>query len=244
MALVGGKDQKKYWFDEYLAGSFEQLDHLGEAEPEVQRGVCMATCVYWISHHMHYRSFFGGKKSTDVRIAFLKDKNRLLTIQRVQGGYKDAIKDHFTGSSDDDGYRTALSTFLKPYGLKVKATTGSVYLSPTVKYALTTRENYVQSTEGRFEDLVERLNTMTHAYHILNFDGVPGHTTCCYKSGGTRGKNTHLYIFDPNIGEMKVPADKIGEVLASTVYQYFSKEAYFSSLVAIEVEKNSTGGVT
>ena len=62
-----------------------------------------------------------------------------------------------------------------------------------------------------------RFNMFWHFYF-----GGSGHAICCYKSGGKFGYYSHLYVFDPNLAEFKVPASEI-YLFFAVLHAYYQK---------------------
>ncbi|RUQ71508.1 hypothetical protein EJ913_12760 [Azospirillum doebereinerae] len=228
------------WYSSYLQGTFEQADLLKTANQEFQGGVCMATCAYWIAHHRQYRSFWGKKKSSDARLEFLRSKNKFEAICRAQSSYGDIARDK-SQSSSAEIYRKALGSFLGNYGLGLSKSMQTLYLGFTAGYRdkYKGRSSYVEAARVKFEDLATFLN-QPHSFHIINFDGGHQHTTCCYKSNGKRGTSSHLYFFDPNRGEFKIPADDIDVFLAHLNFTFMEMGGGHSSVVALRVEASSS----
>lgn len=226
------------WYAGYLQGDFQQADILKTATQEFKDGVCMATCAYWIAHHIQYRSFWGNKLSTSSRLSFLKDKHKFAAICRAQSNYGNLARGKSESSNTED-YRKALATFLGGYGLGLTGDKESVYLGSLRKYLNEGRSSYVESASYKFEDLATFVNRR-HTFTILNFDGMHPHTCAAYMSGGKKGKDTHLYFFDPNRGEFKVPAGEIDSFFAHVHYTFFQMEGGHSNIVGLRVSSSGT----
>jgi hypothetical protein len=61
------------------------------------------------------------------------------------------------------------------------------------------------------------------------------HAVACYKSGGKLGFWTHLYLFDPNFGELKCERSKIKELISGLLDEYEKDKLFFTTLGATEV---------
>lgn len=72
-----------------------------------------------------------------------------------------------------------------------------------------------------------------HSYHVVALAGLGvGHATATstsMSSGKIFGFGRHLYLFDPNIGELKIPESEIAYAIAAltTRYQLIDKKYKF-----------------
>lgn len=230
--------QNAAWHADYLQGDFMQAKLLDNALADYQDGVCMATCAYWIAHHAQYRTF-GVKRATSVRLDFLRNRHKFAAICRQQGTYEELARGR-AGNSNSPAYATALDRFVKAFGLALTGQREHLFMSFVANYTYGNpgRAKFVQRATPKFEDLATFLN-QTHTYNIINFDGVHPHSICCYKSGGKKGANSHLYVFDPNRGEFKVPEGEIDHFFANLLYEYIEMEGGHSSITALRVRNTA-----
>ena len=156
-------------------------------------GVCLALSSHWIRfHHQH-------KGSTATRVGvdgILRSKGALVAAANIQGVYR------------RQGKTTEISKAVSMNGLTVMAP------NAPVRYLAT----------DSFQELIDKVNR-THKYYILALSipfGGSGHAICCYKSGGKFGYYSHLYVFDPNLAEFKVPASEI-YLFFAVLHAYYQK---------------------
>jgi len=147
-------------------------------------GICFALCCNWIALHRDHHKMGKGE---EYRISSMKIRiNNLL-----------ADSTHFYSAvqSQTVDYKTP--------GTKIeqKNHVGE-------KYRLAFDDLRRSRSAAEYKQLVNR----THCYTQTSFDipKVGRHAICAYKSSGKIfGIGSHLYVFDPNYGEFRVPTDKI-----------------------------------
>ena len=124
--------------------------------------------------------------------------------------------------------------FIGDYNLVTVGQPTSAYLGGLSKYYIRDDVNMVEIFGNKTEALSTFVNKK-HTYHIVNMDGSMPHTICVYKSGGGVFSAAHLYAFDPNRGEFKVPEASINDFFPMLLAKYLSMDMKFSQLVAQQV---------
>lgn len=201
----------------------------------------MAACANWIETHKNYRSCFGNKKPTDVRLEILKRKHKIDAICKSQSDYERIFTKN-SSSIDKGSYKSSLDEFLSCYDL---SSDGASLTQRIAKYPgkISSRglsessiSESATSYAFEFEDFANFVN-VNHRYHIINFNGSNPHTICCYMSSGKMfGYGKHLYVFEPNRGEFKVPASDIPKFFALLVFTHISLNAFNSEMVAYRIK--------
>ncbi len=216
---------------DWLVGDFEQTDLLQKAQMDKVQGVCFAACMYWILHHMNYRTglVFTKKSTTQVRLEFLTKKQKFLAICGTQSSLEE------TRSKEKSVFDHEME-FIGGYGLVTEGKPTTAYLGGLSKYYIRDDVDMVDIFRSKVDGLATFVNKK-HSYHIVNMDGEMPHTICVYKSGGGWGTPAHLYAFDPNRGEFKVPGDSIEDFFALLLAKYLEMGVKFSQLVAQQVKK-------
>ncbi len=195
--------------DHFEPTRFSQFALLAQHGKQEIGGICFLLCIHWILHHKTVRSVFGKKKPTDVRIAFLENKEKFLTICSGQEAFLNSIRGKM-GSAVAFEMAEA-----KKYGVTL-TDVGSLYTAGNY------RGKEFVDRGGKFEKAKFMPSLLSpHTYHIINLDGTHNHTICWYSSGNWIADN-HLYIFDPNVGEFRTAAtrEEAGAFLAKLLQEY------------------------
>jgi hypothetical protein len=239
--LENGNSDDRPEIYKYLSGDFQQAKLLSKKPRNIQEGVCMAACANWIETHKNYRSCFGKKKPTDVRLDVLKKKHNIDAICQLQIKYEDALSKN-SDSITKGNYQSILDEFLSRYDLSLEKAN---FTQRIAKYpGKISKHGFSESSISQsadlfaveFEDFANFVN-VNHRYHIINFNGSNPHTICCYMSSGKIfGYGKHLYVFEPNRGEFKVPASDIPKFFALLVFTHISLNAFNSEMVAYRIK--------
>ncbi|MBM3548948.1 MAG: hypothetical protein FJX54_18555 [Alphaproteobacteria bacterium] len=132
---------------DWLVGDFEQSDLLKNAQKEEVQGICFAACVYWIAHHMTYRSSILGKKSsTEIRLEFLKKKQTFEAICGAQSNLQETRK------MDTSVFDHEMK-FINAYGLVTEGKPRTAYLGGLAKYYARKDEDMVDIFRNKVDDL-------------------------------------------------------------------------------------------
>lgn len=230
----GGEGKSAYF--KWVVGDFRQTELIEKYDSNTRKGVCMAVCVRWIEHHKTVRSCFGYKKPTDIRLAALKKSNEIDAICRSQAVYGDYVK-KISNLGDASEYKETLNEFVGNFDLSLSRETKTIYLGKlSSKFSKASNADaFVDDSSYLFEEMATFVK-QKHRYHIINLDGQTPHTICCYMSSGTAfGYGTHLYVFEPNRGEFKVPANEVDEFFACHMYEAMSAGMSIGSMTAFRI---------
>lgn len=158
---------------------------LGINDPAVEYGVCVGLSVDWITRHKNFKAEGAAK-----RINFIATQARASAILR-QKAYLAILK--ATNSSASSGQTMELDAALAEFECGFSAT-------------MVSSNPYVWSDP---KESLHPLYTNTSSYNtyyliILSF-GTDHHCIAAYHSSGKLfGYGSHLYVFEPNFGEIKI----------------------------------------
>ena len=201
----------------------------------------MSTCINWIITHKNHRTTFGKKTPTDTRLEIIKKKQNVEALCTSQSDYESMLM-KIPVTQFDTLYIDKLNEFLEKHKIKADGNTEKMHIDSYAGSLLKERKEapditaFAEAKEDDFNNIKNFL-TATHRYHLINFKGLHAHTICCYMSGGKIfGSGSHLYVFDPNIGEFKVPLSEVGYFLSLLVFTHISMGARNNTLTAYRIE--------
>jgi hypothetical protein len=176
--------------DDYLERRFVQDEHLGRADiafllnfaPDARNGVCQALAQYWVRLKLRELTAAGGRTSPRDRVAAV------------------AADDVLVGAIE------LFNSFAGNHHLRVQA--------GARKYGLVCHKGQSLCAYNKGHGNKALIDTVTgakNACHLIHFSftrqgGTVSHVIACYcSSGKVLGVGRHVYLFDPNHGEYKVP---------------------------------------
>lgn len=214
-----------------ITAAFRQGDPLNALFPDghsCRRGVCYALCVEWIIRHRANKG-----ESPASRIARVGSRDSVLHASVTQRLYAaEFVNGGWGGLNHKDSQNAAM----EHRNLRYRKESWEGYVNYSDSEDMKTALKAIETWAGR-----------THEYAIIAFDFVRGggHATCSYKSGGKiAGLGSHLYFFDPNFGEFKVPSGKIKPFFKSLFDRYYNHRSADGTLSRYEVSKIEVRGVT
>jgi len=89
------------------------------------------------------------------------------------------------------------------------------------------------------DSAVNKTHTYTESlfHYYKEKGGVGGHAICSYKSGGKFfGLGSHLYVFDPNFGEYRVPSGQIVDFYKALFTSAYGGIKNLKKLITFRVE--------
>ena len=194
----GYKQDKE--LDKWLGGVLSQRS-------DVNRGICLSLCMNWIYLHKKYHKMGNGER---YRIESMKSRIRGLMSETV----------HFQRALNSQAWDYALAR--EGNGSSVRDHLNGV----GKKYGLEFSAEEIPAVPAGARSLAEAVPTLTvnrnHAYTmtIIRFTGG-AHAICAYKSGGKFfGLGSHLYLFDPNFGEFRIPTSSISDFYVALFKKY------------------------
>lgn len=182
----------------------------GITDPEVDYGVCVGLSVEWIRRHSRFKAEGSAK-----RIEWLKTKARNIAILR-QKAYQRLLKK--TDSSAPSGQTEEINAALAEFECGFSA-------------SLVSSGPYVWSDP---QESLHPLYTGTSGHHtyymiLLSFRKDHHCIAAYHSSGKLFGYGSHLYVFEPNFGEIKIGASETHvkgffKALADTYEGYTDKK--------------------
>lgn len=188
--------------------SFKQRD-LGISDDEVSYGVCVGLSAEWISRHMKFKS-----EGSQKRIAFIASQAKATAIAR-QKAYLTVLKASRSGVMG--GQTTELDAALAQVECGLTAS-----LADSSRY-------YGSDADDSLHPLYTHTSGINRYYLILLSFGSDNHCIAAYHSSGKLfGYGSHLYVFEPNFGEIKVGGSETAvkgffKALAATYMTYVDK---------------------
>lgn len=187
-------------------------------EHEFLQGICFGLCCEWIASHRRYR--------TDGQVKRMEAMQR--RIDDIQ--------------ADKQQFYKALNTQINSYGIDTFEKGGKETKPDMLKRMNMGGErhgvkfvNKWHTTHCKppgYEILTLRGQVCrTHAYTLTalsfkeaNAQKTSGHAICAYQSGGKIfGFGSHLYAFDPNVGEFRISNDDVPAFYIALFKMYASK---------------------
>ncbi|MBX9752054.1 MAG: hypothetical protein K5Q68_20875 [Roseococcus sp.] len=190
----------------YLVAAYRQGDAISNAlgpNSDVKGGVCVALSMHWIRQHQSNRN--------TPRLG----ENGLFNSQQVINEAR-AVQLAYTQAKKAAGENEA-----------VAQTAGFIEAAKRYRMALIGDVAKHTFSEATLLTQIKRV----HSYHVVALAGLGvGHATATYMSSGKiLGFGRHLYLFDPNIGELKIPESEVAYAIAAltTRYQLLDKKYKF-----------------
>ena len=164
---------------------------------DVYGGICLSLCMNWIQLHREYHKMGKGEKYRKESM-----KNRIKGLMCEQVPFSRALNsqswDYGRAFEKSDAEDDHLDMIGSKYGMSFK---------------LFKKTSSLQADTRLKEQMLAVNRAHEYAVTVFNMhtdDGVRGHAICSYKSGGKMfGIGSHLYAFDPNYGEFRVPTGSI-----------------------------------
>ncbi|MFL5340573.1 MAG: YopT-type cysteine protease domain-containing protein [Gemmataceae bacterium] len=180
-------------FFDHLAAPFKQRGIVRGSTPAVAYGICVGLSVDWIIRHKTHKS-----EGTAKRIRYMGTQSPAQSVT-AQLGYNVKLAD--TREGFGTGQTESINAAFE-----------------TRRSALTVSDTeYIRHVSAAPDDAFASLFVNTsgvHCYYVilLQFDnGGDAHATAAYHSSGkVFGWGSHLYYFEPNFGEFKLPASAAG----------------------------------
>lgn len=193
-----------------LVSSYSQekviKDKFGD-DSEIGGGACLALSMHWIRAHQ------SSKNAPRFGETGLMSSDQVLVVARnVQLAYQRA-KGRGAGKAEQTAQSEGIKQACKIFGASIIG-------------SLDTHE---------FDETFEKKVSRNQQYHIIALTGFGiGHAIACYASSGKLfGRGRHFYLFDPNIGELKVPLEDAGYLIDVIRKRYLLlKHNYTGCLVA------------
>ncbi|CAN7511155.1 YopT-type cysteine protease domain-containing protein [Rhizobium sp. LjRoot30] len=156
---------------------------------DVKYGICVGNSVDWIVRHSRFKSE-GAKK----RIDFLRNEARSSGIAR-QRAYLEALTQN--RSTAESGQTREFTAALAVGGAGMTAA------------FVNTKAFVKEKANESLHPIYTGSSSLNRYYMIILTFGSDNHCIAAYHSGGKfLGIGSHLYVFEPNFGEIKVPASE------------------------------------
>jgi hypothetical protein len=182
----------------YLVAAYSQGSALTQAlgaGSDVAGGVCVALSMFWIRTHQSNRNAprFGTTGLFNTQQVINEARQVQLTYQQNKAS---------GGASEAEAQRAGLSAAAQRYSMSLQ---GGVH-----KHDFTNDAGLLTALK------------QSHNYNVLALSGFGvGHAMATYLSSGKLfGYGKHLYLFDPNIGELKIPEAEINYAMAALTTRY------------------------
>jgi hypothetical protein len=196
----------------YLVAQYSQDDVNGHNFPKWAKigGICLGLSLYWIRLHQSNRN--------TPRLGeqgLLHSNQVVVEARRIQLVYQDSLK--VAGATDRPAQQAAIGAACA----SVKATA----VGALTRYGL--------GDAGLMTALRQ-----VHRYHVLSLTGFgDGHAIAAYMSSGKIfGLARHVYLFDPNIGEFKIPEGDLDYALEALAARYKSINLPYNACYLSEVK--------
>lgn len=223
--------------DKYLSAAYKQSALIGKynADPKYKsfrHGYCLALSILWIRRHKRFKSEGAAKRmaalSTNrciqdaLEMQLVLEQRNTQAVNRAQMAHE--MWNEFSPLPDKAKMAASVSSIGDAAALTEITVVGE---ERTRNIDIGTDSDNAFSFLTEINSQVNR----THQYFLLlhRNDVVGGHATCGYKSGGKWGFGSHLYFFDSNLGEYRVPASEIKPFFRG----YFNKLTHKPSLYCI-----------
>lgn len=187
---------------------FKQRD-LGISDEDVDYGVCVGLSAEWIARHKKFKS-----EGSQKRIAFIAAHAKDAAIAR-QRAYLSTLTATRSGASS--GQTMELDAALAQVECGFAAS-----LADSSRY-------YGSDADDSLHPLYTHTSGINNYYMILLSFGKDNHCIAAYHSSGKLfGYGSHLYVFEPNFGEIKIGASEAAvkgffKALAATYMTYENK---------------------
>lgn len=198
----------------YLVAGYSQgtaiTDALG-ADSDVKGGVCLALSLHWMRLHQNSRNSprFG-------ETGLLNSEQVLVAARNIQLAYQRA-KGRAGGGGESASQAAGIAFACKLFGMSM--------VGPLASHAMT-------------DNALRTKLRQVHRYHVMAMAGFGiGHAIAAYMSSGKMfGFSRHVYLFDPNIGELKIPEGELAYALEALTGRYKLLGSNFPSCFLAEIK--------
>lgn len=177
---------------------------------EVGGGACLALSMHWIRAHQ------SNKNAPRFGETGLMSSDQVLVVARnVQLAYQRS-KARGAGKAEQVAQSEGIKQACKLFGASM-----------------------IGALEAHdFDEKFEQKITQIQRYHIIALAGFgTGHAIACYASSGKLfGRGRHFYLFDPNIGELKVPLEETSYLIDVVRKRYKLLANNFTSCFLAEIK--------
>ncbi|HSW06246.1 MAG TPA: YopT-type cysteine protease domain-containing protein [Aquabacterium sp.] len=181
------------------------------AGSDVKGGVCLALSMHWMRTHQNSRNTprFGD-------VGLLNSQQVLVAARNIQLAYQGS-KGRAGGQGEEASQQAGIAFACKLFGMSM--------VGALAKHAM--------SDDGLRSKLRQ-----VHRYHVIAMTGFGiGHAIAAYMSSGKIfGLSRHVYIFDPNIGELKIPESELAYVLQALTGRYKLLGSNFTGCYLAEIK--------
>ena len=188
----------------FVVERYRQADAIENAfggDSDIRGGACLALSMHWIRQHQSNRN-----APRLGEAGLLNSLEVMVAARNIQQAYERAKRRD--GGQDQAANAAGIAFACKLFQMSL---VGGL-------------------THHHFDDaaFLGRLRQV-HRYHIIAMAGFGiGHAICTYASSGkVFGRGRHVYLFDPNIGELKIPERDIGYAIeALTAFYRLLRQNY------------------
>ena len=187
------------------------LGDLISQRTDVSGGICLGLSCQWIELHRDYHSMGRGEK---YRVECIMKRIQDLSADsaffyRAMNSQAEYINN--SGLGEDIRINETAKKYKLQFGEKKTYQPGK--------------------SIDEFRPLIQDVGS-THSYHLITFGGKRGaHAICSYKSGGKLfGIGSHLYVFDPNIGEFRLGGSDHTAYFFRDLLNYYARQIGMSFL--------------
>ncbi len=187
---------------------FKQRD-LGISDKDVDYGVCVGLSAEWIARHKKFKS-----EGSQKRIAFIAAHAKDAAIAR-QRAYLSTLGATRSGASSGQTMELDAALAFVECGFAANLVDSTRY--------------YGSDADNSLHPLYSHTSGVNNYYMILLSFGKDNHCIAAYHSSGKLfGYGSHLYVFEPNFGEIKIAASETAvkgffTALANTYKGYVNK---------------------
>ncbi len=242
--------------DEYLAAPFSQNAVLAQHYPnrgkdkdllsdrQAMQGVCYALSARWIRRHKDFKSEGPGKRmqylsGEQVVVEAMQMQMFAFSVRTALTMVQDETQGYLTSGAVPQGKLAEIRQIMnaakgfQPGERQQKALQlcdlagTSVNMDDVAIGAVNLEQRIAQTVAA---------TSGVHNYHMIGITGEDGgHAVACYKSGGGIFSSAHLYFFDSNRGEYKIPSSKVSAFISA--YLAHSERATVGQLKSIDVKR-------
>lgn len=176
-----------------LVAPFKQREFVAVAGKDVEYGMCVGFSADWVIRHRGHKS-----EGSVARVNYMKTGSPMRSAvgQRAYIARRDAIRESVLVS----GQSSSITSAFTDLGSKV-----TIADTDKCKYFQSDRENTLNEifahTSGVHKYYMIVLSFGENSMNITE----DNHVIAGYHSGGKfRGWGSHLYVFEPNMGEFKI----------------------------------------
>jgi hypothetical protein len=197
----------------YLVATYSQTDAIARAlgpNSDVKGGVCVALSMHWIRQHQSNRNVARFGETGLLNTATVINEARAIQLAYQQGKAAG-------GTQEQEAQRAGFNAAAGRYNMSL---IGGV------------------ARHGFEEAALLTALKRSHSYNVLALAGFGvGHATATYMSSGKIfGYGKHLYLFDPNIGELKIPESEISYAIRAFTARYQLLDKKFNIFYRAEIK--------